>query len=443
MLPIDFHIQRRKALLDKMLPNSVCVIPGAQLQTRSRDTEYAFRQDSDFWYLTGFHEPDAWLILSNSADYDGEYALLACLPKDEHAEIWHGRRIGVDAVPDLYGIDDACEVDQVDWALHDIVNGHDNLYFASGHFAPADELVFSVLDKLRTAPKQTKMAPSTIIDVRGILHEMRLFKQPDEVTVMQRAATISAQAHCRAMQAVSTSQFEYQLEATLHHEFAVQGARFPAYSSIVGGGENACILHYTENSAELHSGDLVLIDAGAELHGYAADITRTFPVSGRFSDAQAQVYQCVLDSQLAALDHLKPGSTIAQAMHACLTVLTQGLIKMGILSGEVEDLIQNKAYQPFFMHGLGHWLGLDVHDVGDYKIDGQDRPLQPGMCMTVEPGLYFSPTAEVPEQYKGIGVRIEDDILITDDGHRVLTAGVPKTIAEVEALVSRGIEALD
>lgn len=441
MLTIDFHLQRRKALLEKMSPNSVCVIPGAQLQTRSRDTEYTFRQDSDFWYLTGFHEPDAWLILSNSEDYDGEYALMACLPKDEHAEIWHGRRVGVDAAPEAFGVDDACESEQVDWALHDIMNGHSQLYFATGHSDIADELVFAALDKLRSAPKQSKTAPSTIVDVRDILHEMRLFKQPQELEVMQQAARISAQAHCRAMREVTSSDYEYQLEAALHHEFAINGARAPAYNSIVGSGDNACILHYTENESALASGDLVLIDAGAELKGYAADITRTFPISGRFSEPQAQVYQCVLDAQLAALALLKPRNTIAQAMQACLTVLTQGLIELGILSGEVDDLIQNKAYQPYFMHGLGHWLGLDVHDVGNYKLDGQDRPLQPGMCLTVEPGLYFSPSSDVPEQYKGIGVRIEDDIVITEKGHRVLTADVPKTIAEVEALVMRGKEA--
>ncbi|MDM7859567.1 Xaa-Pro aminopeptidase [Alteromonas sp. ASW11-36] len=432
----QFHLAQRLTLLRQFKPNSVCVVPAARLQTRSNDTEYLFRQDSDFWYLTGFHEPDAWLILSNSKDYDYEFSVLACLPKDEHAEIWQGRRVGPEAAVDKFLVDDSCSTDEIEWALHDIINGHDNLYFALGQDAQADELVQSVLEKLRSAPKQSKQAPATIIDVRPMLHEMRLIKQPDEIAVMRQVAQISSAAHCRAMREVSQAQYEYQLEAAILHEFACNGARHAAYNSIVGSGENACILHYNENDAALQSGDLVLIDAGAELYGYAADITRTFPVSGRFSESQKALYQLVLDAQLAALNELKPGSTISQAMMACLQVLVAGLVKLGILSGDVDTLIEEKAYQPYFMHGLGHWLGLDVHDVGIYKIDGSDRPLQPGMALTVEPGLYISANAEVPVEYRGIGIRIEDDIVITAQGHEVLTAGVPKTVETIEALIN-------
>lgn len=435
-LEAQFHVTQRQRLLRQLAPNSVCVVPAARLQTRSNDTEYLYRQDSDFWYLTGFHEPDAWLILSNSSDYNNEYSVLACLAKDELAEIWQGRRVGPEAAIDKFSVDDTCATDDIEWALHDIIDGHDNLYFALGHDAQADEIVQAVLDKLRSAPKQSKQAPTSIIDIRPLLHEMRLIKQPEELAVMRRVAQISAEAHCRAMREVSRAEYEYQLEAAILHEFAYNGARHAAYNSIVGSGENACILHYNENDAALRKGDLVLIDAGAELYGYAADITRTFPVSGQFSEPQKALYQLVLDAQLAALGQLRPGNTFSQAMMACLRVLVAGLVEFGILEGNVEALIEEKAYQPYFMHGLGHWLGLDVHDVGNYKIDDQDRPLQPGMALTVEPGLYINAKAEVPAEYRGIGIRIEDDIVITDDGHEVLTDGVPKTVDAIEALIS-------
>lgn len=405
--------------------------------TRSRDTEYTFRQDSDFWYLTGFHEPDAWLILSNSEDYEHEYTLLACQPKDEQAEVWQGRRVGPEHALDKYQADDTCSIVEIEWALAEMLNGHKNLYFAVGHNEAAEALVFEVLSQLRAAPKQSKIAPRNIVDIRPHLHEMRLFKTPDELVIMRQAGEVSARAHCRAMRAVHTAKYEYQLEADILHEFAYAGAREAAYSTIVGAGENACILHYTENSDALIAGDLVLIDAGAELHGYAADITRTFPVNGVFSRPQAQLYQLVLDAQLAALSVLKPEATISDAMHACVHVLVAGLVELEILNGSVEKLIEDKAYQPFFMHGLGHWLGLDVHDVGDYKRGVQDRPLKPGMVMTVEPGLYFAPSSDVPEQYRGIGIRIEDNIVIVENGHQVLTEGVPKTITEIETLIQQ------
>jgi Xaa-Pro aminopeptidase len=435
-LPISFHRERRQQLLSRLKPESVCIVPGSGLVTRSRDTEYTFRQDSDFWYLTGFNEPNAWLILSNSELYDGEFSLLVCQPKDSQAEIWHGRRVGPEHASDQFDMDDACSNEDIEWALSNILNRHSNLYFALGHNDNAEELVFEVLKELRAAPKQTKQAPNNLIDVRPILHEMRLIKTPEELKLMSHAAEISAKAHCRAMRSVAAAEYEYQLEAEILHEFAYAGARDAAYSSIVGSGENACILHYTENNAPLEDGDLVLIDAGAEYQGYAADITRTFPVNGRFSDTQREIYQLVLDSQLAALEMIKPGATIGEAMNSCLEVLVGGLINLGILSGDISELIESKAYQPYFMHGLGHYLGLDVHDVGDYKYRGEDRKLEPGMVLTVEPGLYFAPDADVPKEYKGIGIRIEDDVLITYNGNQVLTCDVPKTISEIELLMS-------
>ena len=437
MLSTDFHFARRQQLLAQLKPNSVCIIPAASLVTRSRDTEYTFRQDSDFWYLTGFHEPDAWLILSNSDEYNGHYALLACQPKDELAEVWQGRRVGPIQALKQYQMDDTCSVEEIVCVLTEMLNGHTHLYFALAHNQIAEAMVLDVMSDLRAAPKQSKIAPSSILDIRPFLNEMRLFKSNEELAIMQRAGEISARAHCRAMRAVHSAEYEYQLEAEILHEFAYAGARNAAYSSIVGSGENACILHYTENSDPLQAGDLVLIDAGAELHGYAADITRTFPVNGVFSIPQARLYQLVLDAQLAALAVLKPGATIAESMQACLQVLVAGLVDLNILKGSVDTLINEKAYQPFFMHGLGHWLGLDVHDVGDYKRDQQERRLEAGMVMTVEPGLYIASNADVPPEFAGIGIRIEDNIVITENGYQLLTHGVPKTIAEIEALIQQ------
>ncbi|MBT0585563.1 Xaa-Pro aminopeptidase [Alteromonas oceanisediminis] len=438
MLSIEFHQQRRDRLIEQLLPNSVCVVPGNRLQSRSRDTEFTFRQNSDFYYLTGFAEPDAWLILSNSEQYGGSFSVLACLPKDPEKEVWQGRRVGPDAAIQAFGVDEACSQVEIEWVLADLLNQHDHLYFALGEHGEAETLVFEVLDQLRKAPKQSKKAPHTVQDIRTILHEMRLFKTPEELDVMRTAASISADAHCRAMRAAATARYEYQLEADILHEFAYRGARSAAYSSIVGSGKNACILHYTENRDPLHDDELVLIDAGAEYLGYAADITRTFPIGGRFTQPQATLYQLVLDSQYAALNILKPGATIGQAMLACLRVLVDGLIKLNMLEGDVEHLIAKKAYQRFFMHGLGHWIGLDVHDVGDYKRNGNDRLLEPNMVLTVEPGLYIPEDAPVPEMYRGIGIRIEDDIVITPDGHDILTNGVPKTIDAIERLMQQG-----
>jgi Xaa-Pro aminopeptidase len=272
--------------------------------------------------------------------------------------------------------------------------------------------------------------------LREILHEMRLFKSANEAEIMRQAGKISSQAHCRAMQFCAPGKYEYQLEAELHHEFAMQGARYPAYGTIVGSGDNGCILHYTENQSQLVDGDLVLIDAGGELHGYAADITRTFPVSGRFSEPQSQLYNLVLAAQLKAFTLLKPGNTLKQATDLAIEVITEGLIELGLLSGSLEANIEALSYREFFMHGLSHWLGLDVHDVGHYKVDGTDRPLKAGMVITVEPGIYVSPTAQVDKKWCGIGIRIEDNLLITEQGHEVLTSAVPKTIADIELLMA-------
>lgn len=439
--------QRRDRLLAQCEPNSICIIAASSLVTRSNDTEYPFRQNSDFWYLTGFNEPNSFLILSNralpqnnvvAAHVDNETASIIFVePSDEHAEIWHGRRLGVNSAAEKLGTDLALDVDDIDEELVDIIDGHKHIYFSLDAVSRVESTINMALAECRNAPKQSKVAPSIVHDIQPILHAMRLVKSDAELSIMQRAADISAMAHVRAMLFSQTGKFEYQLEAEIHHEFAMQGARYPAYGTIVGSGENACILHYTENAGQLTSGHLVLIDAGCELEGYAADITRTFPVNGKFSPAQKQLYQLVLDSQEAALDKLKPGNTISQAMQACVRVIVEGLVNLGVLSGSVEANIQQETWRKYFMHGLGHWLGLDVHDVGIYKINDIDRPLEIGMVMTVEPGLYIPVSASVDDKFKGIGIRIEDDIVISAGGNHIMTSKAPKTVNEIEALMAK------
>lgn len=433
-ITISEHLTRRERVLAQMQPNSVAIIPAAKEITRSRDTQFPFRQDSDFWYLTGFNEPDAVLVLTKD---ETSQSTLFCLEKDKLAEIWHGRRTGYEQAKTQYAFEQAFALNQLDDELLKLVNKKDTLYYAQGTYNEFDQRVFQLLNTLRGAPKKGYVAPTKIDDLRTILHEMRLFKSPAEIEIMRRAGAISSEAHIRAMQFAKAGATEYQLEAQLHHHYALNGAPHPAYGTIVGSGDNANILHYTQNSDTLKEGDLVLIDSGCELQGYAADITRTFPVNGRFSEVQKALYQVVLNAQLAALEHIKPQSTLQQAADAATRVLTQGLVDLGILRGDVTELIAEEKHKAFYMHGLGHWLGLDVHDVGQYKLQGQERPLQAGMVLTVEPGLYIASDADAPEQYRGIGIRIEDDILVTEHGHENLTSGVPKTIAEIEALMNK------
>lgn len=435
MIALKQFRQRQTRLLKQLPPNSVVVVPGARLVTRSRDTEYVFRQHSDFWYLTGFNEPDAWLLLSNHARYAGDYRALICQPKDPQAEIWHGRRLGPEQAVEHFALDEAYSTDEIEEVLPEWLEGHHQLYFPQGEFDFADEALFAALQLLRGAPKQNR-APQALMDSRPLIHEMRLIKSRDEINLMRQAADISARAHCRAMQFAHPGCFEYQLEAELHHEFAMAGARQPAYGTIVGGGANACILHYTENNAEIADGSLILIDAGAELHGYAADITRTFPVNGKFTAPQAAVYDLVLRAQNVALGQFKAGVTLPDVTEVVINVINEGLCELGLITEPVEHSLANQSWRRFFMHGLGHYLGLDVHDVGDYLDAGQPRPLLAGMVITVEPGLYIPDADDIPADYRGIGVRIEDNIVITEDGYDMLTAGVPKTIDGIEALMA-------
>ena len=432
--------QRRIRFAETMVNNSVAVFPAAKELTRSRDTEFAFRQNSDFHYLTGFPEPDAWLIIEKSDD--AVRSTLICRVKDKLAEIWHGRRIGKDAAKVDFLFDHTADETELHQELHNALNNKQTLYWAQGEFAEADNRVFDLLTELRSAPKKGWNAPTDIIDPRPVVHNMRLIKSQAEIEVMRQAGVISANAHKRAMK-FSASQIaagktvtEYQLEAEIHHEFAMNGARHPAYGTIVGSGENACILHYTENESDINPADLVLIDAGCELQGYAADITRTFPAGGKFSQEQKAIYQLVLSTQEQVLESIKPGTNLKALTDLSVKLITEGLVELGILSGDVDKLIADNAHRAYYMHGLAHWLGLDVHDVGDYNQKGAQRALEPGMVFTVEPGIYIDSNSDCDPKWHGIGVRIEDNILITEDGSENLTVSVPKSVAEIEALMS-------
>ncbi|MCY0773981.1 Xaa-Pro aminopeptidase [Enterobacter cloacae complex sp. 2022EL-00788] len=428
------YSRRRQALLATMQPGSAALIFAAPEVTRSADSEYPYRQSSDFWYFTGFNEPEAVLVLIKSNDTHN-HSVIFNRVRDLTAEIWFGRRLGQEAAPEKLGVDRALAFSEINQQLYQLLNGLDVLYHAQGEYAYADEIVFTALDKLRKGSRQNLSAPATLIDWRPVVHEMRLFKSEEELNVLRRAGEISALAHTRAMEKCHPGMFEYQLEGEIHHEFNRHGARFPSYNTIVGGGENGCILHYTENESELRDGDLVLIDAGCEYQGYAGDITRTFPVNGKFTPAQREIYDIVLASLETALTLFRPGTSIQDVTGEVVRIMITGLVKLGILQGDVDALIAENAHRPYFMHGLSHWLGLDVHDVGAYGQD-RSRVLEPGMVLTVEPGLYIAPDADVPEPYRGIGIRIEDDIVITETGNENLTATVVKKAEEIEALMA-------
>jgi len=428
------YLRRRQALLAAMAPGSAALIFAAPEATRSNDSEYPYRQSSDFWYFTGFNEPEAVLVLIKSDDTHN-HSVLFNRVRDLTAEIWFGRRLGQQAAPEKLGVDRALAFSEINEQLFQLLNGLDVVYHAQGEYAYADEIVFAALDKLRKGSRQNLKAPASITDWRPVVHEMRLFKSAEELAVMRRAGEISALAHTRAMEKCQPGMFEYQLEGEILHEFTRHGARFPSYNTIVGGGENGCILHYTENECELRDGDLVLIDAGCEYKGYAGDITRTFPVNGKFTPAQRAVYDIVLQSLETALTLFRPGTTIQAVTVEVIRIMVTGLVNLEILKGDVDQLMADNAHRPFFMHGLSHWLGLDVHDVGYYGPD-RSRVLEPGMVLTVEPGLYIAPDADVPAEYRGIGIRIEDDIVITESGNENLTATVVKKADDIEALMA-------
>jgi Xaa-Pro aminopeptidase len=427
--------RRRKMLMAHMEPNSIAIVPAAPERTRSRDTEYSYRQDSDFLYLSGFEEPKAVLVLIPGREH-GEFVLFV-RERNREREIWDGYRAGPEGACSEFEADDAFPIDDIDDILPGLLEGKQRVYYAMGKDSEFDKHVMDWVNTIRAKVRSGATPPGEFLDLSHFLNDMRLFKSAAELRVMKEAGEISARAHVRAMKASRAGVMEYQLEAEILHEFQMSGARFPAYNTIVGGGKNGCILHYIENSALLKSGDLVLIDAGCELDYYAADITRTFPVNGKFSPEQKALYDICLQAQLEAIAECKPGKHWNDPHEATVRVITEGLVRIGLLEGDVSELISSEAYKEFYMHRAGHWLGMDVHDVGDYKVGGEWRVLEPGMVMTVEPGIYVAPDNErVAKKWRGIGIRIEDDVAITKDGNEVLTKDVPKTVAEIEALMA-------
>ncbi|WP_395764270.1 Xaa-Pro aminopeptidase [Stutzerimonas balearica] len=434
-IPKSEYARRRKTLMEQMGPDSIAILPAAPMYIRNRDVEHVYRQDSDFQYLSGFPEPEAVIALIPGREH-GEYVLF-CRERDPERELWDGLRAGQDGAVRDYGADDAFPIGDIDDILPGLIEGRERVYYAIGSNESFDHRLMEWIKTIRSKARQGAQPPSEFVALDHLLHDLRLYKSAAEVKVMQAAAEISARAHVRAMQAARPGLFEYHLEAELDYEFRKGGAKMPAYGSIVASGRNACILHYRENDQPLKDGDLVLIDAGCEIDCYASDITRTFPVNGRFSAEQKAIYELVLAANEEAFKHIAPGKHWNEAHEATVRVITAGLVELGLLQGEVDALIASEAYKPFYMHRAGHWLGMDVHDVGDYKVGGVWRELEPGMCMTVEPGIYIAADNQnVERRWRGIGVRIEDDVVVTKTGCQVLTGGVPKRVEEIEALMA-------
>jgi Xaa-Pro aminopeptidase len=427
--------RRRKNLMAMMEPNSIAIIPSAHEQLRSRDTEHPFRQDSDFFYLSGFNEPESVLVLIPGRRH-GQFVVF-CRERDPGLEMWNGFRAGPEGACELHGADDAFPIGDIDDILPGLIEGRERVYYSMGRSAEFDRQIMEWVNSIRSKVSSGAVPPGEFTDLNHFVHELRLVKSAAEIRLMRRAGEITARGHERAMRSCRAGIYEYQLEAELLHEFASNGARFPAYSTIVGSGINACTLHYVDNNAKMRDGELVLIDAGCELEYYAADVSRTFPVNGRFSKQQRALYELVLQAQLAAIAAIAPGNHWNQPHDASVRVITAGLVELGLLRGSVEQLIKREAYRDFYMHRVGHWLGMDVHDVGDYRVGDQWRLLEPGMVMTVEPGIYVAPNnTKVAKKWRGIGIRIEDDVVVTASGRNVITAGVPKTVEEIEALMA-------
>ena len=432
----DEYGRRRRALLHALGPEGLAILRAAREVIRNRDVHYPFRQSSDFSYLTGFPEPDAVVVLAPGRK-EGE-VILFCRPRDPEREQWDGPRAGIEGAVAHYGVDQAFPLDELDKQMPGLIDGRERLYYPVGADPEFDARVLAWVNQVRVQVRKGASPPETFVTIESPLHEQRLRKSAAELKVMRRAARISAQAHRHLMQVCRPGRRESDLESDFLHHCATQGARWQAYQPIVGAGANACVLHYVANDAELNDGDLVLIDAGCELDGYASDITRTFPVNGRFSPAQRELYDLVLAAQAAAIDKARPGNCWNEPHEAALRVLTKGLIRLDILSGKLGKLLKEEAYKPYYMHRTGHWLGMDVHDVGRYKHNDKWRTLEPGMVLTVEPGLYMPATDAVPAPFRSIGVRIEDDIVITEDGSEVLSATAPKDPDAIEALMAAG-----
>jgi Xaa-Pro aminopeptidase len=427
------HADRRRRFLEAMGPGAVAILQGARLVRRSADTEFPFRQDSDFWYLTGFGHPHAVAVLRTDG---GPTFTLFVEPRDPEAETWTGYRPGVEGATADYGADEAHPISSLSDELPRILERAERLHHELGRDPDLDRRIFEILETMRLRSRQGLVPAAEIVDPRRVLHEMRLHKEPAEIDLMRRAAAVSAEAHHQAARLARGGTFEYELEAALAYGFRRQGASGPAYGIIVGGGRNATILHYIANDQKLVDGELVLVDAGCELEGYASDVTRTYPVGHRFDGARRAVYEVVLEAQLAALAQARPGASLDEVHRAAVRRLVEGMVELRLLQGPVDELIEKEAYRRYYMHGTSHWLGLDVHDVGLYKLDGKPRTLEAGMVFTVEPGLYVAAgDAQAPEALRGIGVRIEDDVVITADGHENLNAAIPKHPDDLESWV--------
>ncbi len=436
MLKMTEYAKRRKQLMQQVGQNGIVILKAAPSVARNHYHEYPFRQNSDFYYLTGFNEPEAVLVLAPKRK-NGEFILFNRV-RDREKEIWDGFRAGQEGARKTYGADEAFSIAELEKRLPDLLEGRAEVHCALGACASFDKIIINAVETVRSKVRSGVEAPSALLDIRPTIHEMRLIKSPAEIALMRKAAEIAADGHIRAMQFCKPGLNEFQLEAELTHEFQRQGARNHAYTPIIGSGANSCILHYINNDQPIKSGDLVLIDAGAEYQYYASDVTRTFPANGRFTEEQRAIYEIVLDAQLAGIKAVRPGTEWHKIEEIVVKVITQGLINVGLLKGKLNDLIKNQAYFPFYMHRSGHWLGLDTHDAGRYKVGDKWRKLAPGMIRTIEPGIYISSdTPGVAKRWHNIGIRIEDDVLVTANGNEVLSQNVPKQIHEIEALMAK------
>lgn len=433
----DFQ-ERRDRLAEEMGPHSIAIIATSPVALRNRDADYKFRADSSFFYLTGFAEPEAVAVIETFESIDEGYTYsLFCRERNREMEIWNGYRAGVDGAVDDYEADEAYAIDLLDEEIIEKLHNKQKLFYRIGHQADFDARVAKWIAKASGESRKGTSAPAQVIQLDRIVDEMRLHKSEKEIKLMQLASDISAEAHTRAMQTVKPGMMEYALEAELNYIFGKNGC-VPSYNSIVGGGANACILHYVENDKALNDGDLVLIDAACEYQLYASDITRTFPVNGKFSPEQKALYELVLKAQLAAIDAVRIGNSYKEPHNVAVRILVQGLLNFGIMHGDLEEIIEKESFRQFYMHGTGHWLGMDVHDVGSYKQDGEWRAYEEGMVVTVEPGLYIAPDDEtVDAKWRGIGIRIEDDVVATENGPLVLTKDVVKTVEDIEALMAK------
>jgi len=427
------HARHRKQLIRMIGEGGIAILPAAPVRARNRDVDYPFRQDSDFYYLSGFVEPEAVIVLVPGRE-GGEY-ILFCRDKDEAQEIWHGRRCGPEAAIENYGADDAFPIDDIDDILPGLMESCERVYHTMGLDPQFDKHVMDWVNSLRKQSRSGAHVPYEFVSLDYLLHDMRLFKSREEIRLMKKAAKISVEAHKRAMRACAPGKYEYQLDAEILHEFQRNGATW-AYPSIVGGGANSCILHYTDNNMVLNDGDLVLIDAGCEFAGYDADITRVFPVNGKFTEAQKEIFDLVVQANLDGIKKVKPGNHWNDPHEAAVKTLTKGMIELGLIKGTLSKLLKEEAFKKYYMHRTGHWLGMDVHDVGDYKVDDQWRLLEPGMVLTIEPGLYIPHGSRGARRWWDIGIRIEDDVVVTKDGCEVMTDGLPKTTEEIEAIMA-------